>query len=74
MALPLEQSLQILNEVYYKKFNSVYFSKMRKKLGLIVKSLPEDEKLIQDLLNAMEVCALLISEYIFVNSISNLVL
>lgn len=55
MLLPLEKSVPVLNEVYYHQFNSVYFDAMRKKLGLITKKFPEDEKLVQDLLNTMEV-------------------
>ncbi|CAK8688083.1 unnamed protein product [Clavelina lepadiformis] len=51
--VPLDRSLQVLGDVYYREFNSTYLSKMRKKFGLKRKE-EEDDELIRDFLQTMQ--------------------
>ncbi|RWS31160.1 selenoprotein O-like isoform X1 [Leptotrombidium deliense] len=58
--LPKSDSLKILEDNYYKEFNTVYLDKMRKKLGLFktvdekVGDIVADKLLVEELLNVME--------------------
>lgn len=52
-ALPLERSKAAVEEIYDVEFRQSYMQKMRLKLGLLKKQLPEDEDLVKSLLETM---------------------
>ncbi|KAM7433522.1 hypothetical protein ABFA07_016237 [Porites harrisoni] len=51
--LPLERSKAAVEEIYDTEFQKCYMEKMRLKLGLLQKQLPEDEDLVKSLLETM---------------------
>ncbi|CAH3179204.1 unnamed protein product [Porites lobata] len=51
--LPLERSKAAVEEIYDAEFQKCYMEKMRLKLGLLQKQLPEDEDLVKSLLETM---------------------
>lgn len=54
MVLPLARTEPELQRIFDEAYNTHYKSKMRKKLGLIRKELPDDEKLWKSFLDTME--------------------
>lgn len=51
--LPLERSKAAVEEIYDVEYQQTYMGKMRLKLGLLKKDLPEDEDLVKSLLETM---------------------
>lgn len=52
-ALPLERSKAAVEEIYDVEYKQTYMNKMRLKLGLLKRELPEDEDLVKSLLETM---------------------